>query len=91
MFLGITTTNGGPLQVINAGVGSSAMTTLPWALIPLVLVPTYLKLGTRSSLRNCAPRLPLRNVIRKAVVEYPNVIVKCERGKCAAFVTTTAC
>ena len=42
VFLGITTTNGGPLQLIHAGVGSSEMTTLPWALIPLVLVPTYL-------------------------------------------------
>ena len=42
VFLGITTTDGGPLQLIHAGVGSSAMTTLPWALIPLVLVPTYL-------------------------------------------------
>ena len=42
VFFGITTTNGGPLQLIHAGVGSSQMTTLPWALIPLVLVPTYL-------------------------------------------------
>lgn len=42
VFLGMTTVDGGPLQLIHAGVGSSAMTTLPWALIPLVLVPTYL-------------------------------------------------
>ena len=40
--LGITTASGSPLQLIHAGIGSSAMTTLPWALIPLVLVPTYL-------------------------------------------------
>ena len=42
VFLGITSQNGGPLQLIHAGVGSTAMTTLPWAIIPLVLVPTYL-------------------------------------------------
>lgn len=42
VFLGITTADGGQLQLFHAGVGSSAMTTLPWALIPLVLVPTYL-------------------------------------------------
>ena len=32
----------GPTQLIHAGVGSAALTTLPWSLIPLVLVPTYL-------------------------------------------------
>ena len=42
VFLGVTTTAGGPLQIIHAGVGSTQMTTLPWAMIPLVLVPTYL-------------------------------------------------
>jgi hypothetical protein len=42
VFLGVTTIDGGPLQIIHAGVGSSEMTTLPWSLIPLVLVPTYL-------------------------------------------------
>jgi hypothetical protein len=40
--LGITSNNGSPLQLIHAGVGASAMATLPWALIPMVLVPTYL-------------------------------------------------
>lgn len=40
--LGIVSVNGSPLQLIHAGAGSAAMTTLPWALIPLVLVPTYL-------------------------------------------------
>jgi hypothetical protein len=42
VFLGMTSINGGPFQLIHAGVGSSQITTLPWALIPLVLVPTYL-------------------------------------------------
>jgi hypothetical protein len=42
VILGVTSADGGALQLIHAGVGSSAMTTLPWALIPLVLVPTYL-------------------------------------------------
>jgi hypothetical protein len=41
VFLGMTSLNG-PLQLIHAGVGSEQMTALPWALIPLVLVPTYL-------------------------------------------------
>jgi hypothetical protein len=40
--LGITSANGSPLQLIHAGAGSAAMTKLPWALIPLVLVPTFL-------------------------------------------------
>ncbi len=40
--LGMMTANGSPLQIIHAVPGSAAMTTLPWALIPLVLVPTYL-------------------------------------------------
>ncbi len=40
--LGITSAPGSALQLIHAGIGSAAMTTLPWALIPLVLVPTYL-------------------------------------------------
>jgi hypothetical protein len=40
--LGITSINGSPLQLIRAGVGTAAITTLPWALVPLVLVPTFL-------------------------------------------------
>ena len=40
--LGIVSADGSPLQLIHAGIGSTAMTTLPWALIPLVLVPTFL-------------------------------------------------
>ena len=33
---------GSPLQLIHAGVGSAAITTLPWAMIPAFLVPFYL-------------------------------------------------
>lgn len=40
--LGVLSATGSPLQLIHAAPGSTAMTTLPWALIPLVLVPTYL-------------------------------------------------
>jgi hypothetical protein len=40
--LGLTSRGGSPLQIIHAGVGSAAITTLPWALIPLVLVPAFL-------------------------------------------------
>lgn len=32
----------GSLHLIHAGVGSAALGTLPWSLIPLVLVPTFL-------------------------------------------------
>jgi hypothetical protein len=42
LSLGTMSANGSLLQIIHAGVGSTAMTTLPWVLIPLVLVPTYL-------------------------------------------------
>ena len=42
LALGVLSVSGSPLQLIHAGVGATAMTTLPWALIPLVLVPTYL-------------------------------------------------
>jgi len=40
--LGITSRNGSPIQLIHAGVGTAAMTTLPWALLPTVLVPFFL-------------------------------------------------
>ncbi len=39
--LGMLSANGSPLQLIHAGAGSAAIATLPWSLIPLVLVPTY--------------------------------------------------
>jgi hypothetical protein len=40
--LGITSQNGSPIQLIHAGAGSAAIATLPWALVPMVLVPTFL-------------------------------------------------
>jgi hypothetical protein len=40
--LGITSRPGSPLQLIHAGVGSAAMTLLPWAHVPRVLVPFFL-------------------------------------------------
>lgn len=44
LALGVLSAPGSPIQVISAGVGSAAITTLPWALIPTVLVPFYLVL-----------------------------------------------
>ena len=40
--LGVTSVNGSPLQLVHAGAGSAAVLTLPWSLIPSVLVPFYL-------------------------------------------------
>ena len=40
--LGLISRNGSPLQLIHAGVGSAAMQTLPWAFVPMVLVPFFL-------------------------------------------------
>ena len=40
--LGIMSRNGSPLQLIHAGVGTTAMTTLPWSSVPSVLVPFFL-------------------------------------------------
>jgi len=40
--LGVTSANGSPLQIIHAGVGSAAIQTLPWSLIPAFLVPLFL-------------------------------------------------
>jgi hypothetical protein len=40
--LGITSTQGSPLQLIHAGVGSQAMQYLPFSLVPTVLVPFFL-------------------------------------------------
>jgi hypothetical protein len=42
ILLGITSANGSALQFIHAGAGSAAMQTLPWSLVPTVLVPLYL-------------------------------------------------
>lgn len=40
--LGVVSAPGSPLQFIHAGVGSAAILTLPWSLIPTVLVPIFL-------------------------------------------------
>ena len=40
--LGVTSINGSPLQLIHAGAGSNVITQLPWALVPLFLVPCYM-------------------------------------------------
>ncbi|HET7716431.1 MAG TPA: hypothetical protein VFK86_12475 [Bauldia sp.] len=40
--LGVLSAPGAPLQVIDVGGDSSAVTSLPWALIPTVLVPFFL-------------------------------------------------
>jgi hypothetical protein len=42
VFLGVTSANGSPLQLIEAGAGSTAVQYLPYSLIPTVLVPFYL-------------------------------------------------
>jgi hypothetical protein len=42
VVLGVMSLPGSPLHLIHAGVGSAALVTLPWALIPLFLVPLYL-------------------------------------------------
>lgn len=42
LFLGITSSPGSPLQLIHAGVGSTAVQHLPYSLIPTVLVPFFL-------------------------------------------------
>ena len=40
--LGLTSGQGGPLQLLHVGVGSEAMQSLPFSLVPTVLVPFYL-------------------------------------------------
>ena len=40
--LGITSATGSPLQLLHVGVGSEAMWSLPFCLVPTVLVPFYL-------------------------------------------------
>jgi hypothetical protein len=40
--LGLLSGNNSPLQAIHAGAGIDALGWLPWSLIPLALVPTYL-------------------------------------------------
>jgi hypothetical protein len=40
--LGVASAPGSPLQVFDLVLGSAAVTMLPWAFIPTVLVPFYL-------------------------------------------------
>lgn len=40
--LGLTTAQGSPVQILNVGVGAAAMLSLPYSLVPTVLVPFYL-------------------------------------------------
>lgn len=40
--LGVISAQGSPVQLIDAGIGSAAVSYLPWSLIPTVLVPFYL-------------------------------------------------
>src|SRR5215470_16134766 len=42
VMLGTMSANGSPLQIIRAGAGSDAVYSLPWSLIPTVLVPFFL-------------------------------------------------
>ncbi|HEY1729166.1 MAG TPA: hypothetical protein VGG22_12380 [Candidatus Baltobacteraceae bacterium] len=42
VFFALTSRPGSPLQLFDYGVGSTAITTLPWSMIPLVLVPIYM-------------------------------------------------
>jgi len=42
LALGVTSAPGSPLQLFGGAVGSTAVTALPWAIIPTVLVPFYL-------------------------------------------------
>ena len=40
--LALISRNGSPLQLIDAGVGTATMQSLPWAFVPTVLVPFFL-------------------------------------------------
>jgi hypothetical protein len=40
--LGMLSQNGSPLHLIHAGVGTAAMTELPWSMVPTFLVPIFL-------------------------------------------------
>ena len=42
IFLGITSTEGAPLQLFSYPPGAQAMQQLPWSFVPTVLVPFYL-------------------------------------------------
>ena len=42
IVLGTISAEGTPFQLIHAGIGSEAVSQLPWSLIPTVLVPFFL-------------------------------------------------
>jgi hypothetical protein len=42
IFLGVTSSDGSPLQLFYSSPGSAAMQQLPWSFVPTVLVPLYL-------------------------------------------------
>src|SRR5215468_4946793 len=42
IFLGVTSSEGSPLQLFHSPPGSDAMQYLPWSFVPTVLVPLYL-------------------------------------------------
>src|SRR5215813_3978387 len=42
IFLGVTSSEGSPLQLFHSPPGSDAMQYLPWSFVPAVLVPLYL-------------------------------------------------
>jgi hypothetical protein len=56
--LGITSTQGSPLQLIHAGVGSQAMQYLPFSLVPTVLVPFFLITHAIVAVQLVARRVP---------------------------------
>ncbi|HEY2477046.1 MAG TPA: hypothetical protein VGI19_19855 [Candidatus Cybelea sp.] len=66
--LGITSNNGSPLQLFHVGIGASAMTTLPWALIPMVLVPTYL-IGHALVFAHVRAAAPVRNTAQPKLAQ----------------------
>jgi len=61
LTLGITSSPGGPLNLIHAGVGSTAVQHMPFSLIPTVLVPFFLIthgiVAAQLSARRAAPVL----------------------------------
>jgi hypothetical protein len=56
--LGVTSADGSPVQLIHAGVGSAAITHLPWSLVPTALVPFFIATHAVifAQLRALAPR-----------------------------------
>jgi hypothetical protein len=59
--LGVASTSGSPLQIF-AAPGSAAMNSLPWSLVPTVLVPLYIAMHALvfAKLRRLSPSRPRR-------------------------------